>query len=237
MATPESLITGFLEAIAGWRNEAWAELWSSLKTPSNVPIFLGSLIKFSLGPTLAFGFARYLSNQEDKKRIQREQEEARTEIEAIRLMTQLEMIENAESLKDLLKYTFNLLRSLQEQYQTILREGAEAGESLNALQFEALRETFTQGCLPSITVPVVGKKFLELGFTQTVNTFSVKEISSLKRTYALFGTIEVQMRDYVEGESQYILDVDLDVWERQIKDLIVQAMVLALSLNNPKVPS
>lgn len=91
MATPESLITGFLEAIAGWGSTAGKELGKAISNPSNVPIFLSSLVKFSLGPTLAFGFARWSVLRDEKRRDDKE-------AKAVKTLLRIEIEQNRERL-------------------------------------------------------------------------------------------------------------------------------------------
>jgi hypothetical protein len=77
-------ITRLLEAISGWGSIAGRELGKSLGNPSNVPIFLSSLVKFSLGPTLAFVLSQWAFRGEERRKEKKE-------VDAIRLMIRLEL--------------------------------------------------------------------------------------------------------------------------------------------------
>jgi len=87
-------LTGLLEAIAGWGSVAGRELGESLGNPSNVPVFLSSLIKFSLGPTMAFGFARWSVLRDEKRKEEKE-------AEAVRSLLRLEIDHNLEEMGNL----------------------------------------------------------------------------------------------------------------------------------------
>lgn len=108
-ATEDTVISG-LHALASYGTIATRETWKALSTPENVPIFLSSLIKFSLGPTLAFLLSFWTFNHQENVKREKEAEKETKEAEAVRLMTELEIEQNLamlEGIMDGLRY--NLL--------------------------------------------------------------------------------------------------------------------------------
>ncbi|PSN16591.1 hypothetical protein C7293_01870 [filamentous cyanobacterium CCT1] len=111
-AAEETAISS-LQALASYGTIATRETWEALKTPENVPIFLSSLIKFSLGPTLAFLWGRKAFNYQENFRREQEAEKEAKEAEAFRLMLELEMKQNLDTLEKLKEELTSLIKKTQ----------------------------------------------------------------------------------------------------------------------------
>lgn len=68
---------GFLQRMYFYGSAATKEIWTALPTPENIPVFIGSLVKSSLGPTLAFygedghlGKRRLLEEKKKRQKVQ-----------------------------------------------------------------------------------------------------------------------------------------------------------------------
>jgi hypothetical protein len=94
-------VTGLLEGIADWGGVAGKELGEAFGNPSNVPIFLSSLVKFSLGPFLAFGLSFLAFRWQEKRKDQKVSESTRAMI----------ILENL--------YNLNEMRKMEEKLSRI----------------------------------------------------------------------------------------------------------------------
>lgn len=132
-------ITNALRAIVDWGGLAVRETVNSLGNPSNVPTFLSGLIKFSLGPTLAFGFARWSSIKEARREQIKLEQEKQKKSEAIKNFLISEISHNTVQLAA-------LQIGLKETFQKSMDEG-KAWEDLfelwsNMASKVPLRERF-----------------------------------------------------------------------------------------------
>lgn len=172
-------IAGFLEAIAGWGSVAWTELWSSLKTPSNAPVFLGSLIKSSLGPVLAFllslcAFRKQERWKEDK------------EIEALRLIVLIEVESNVERLVQLQK---------------------ETHIDMNEIATDALRTSMFSRFLVIRPFLVIRKRFLNIDPAKVARAFTPEELNQLEKHYKSLETLEVHFSEMETSASNNELSI------------------------------
>lgn len=100
-ALEETVING-LRALASYGTIATKETFNALTTPENVPIFLSSLVKFSLGPTLAFLWGRRAFKQEEAFKDAKE-------AEAVRTMLRIEIDSNLERIEGLIRQFSHLV--------------------------------------------------------------------------------------------------------------------------------
>ena len=98
-----------LQSVLSYVSVAAREIWSALASPENVPIFMSSLIKFSLGPTLAFLWGRRAFKQEEKIRNDQEKERDEEKSKAIKTMLKMEI-----------DYNFERIKSLVREYEILL---------------------------------------------------------------------------------------------------------------------
>jgi hypothetical protein len=96
MEAPEETVINHLQALASYGTIAAKETLKALTTPENVPIFLSSLVKFSLGPTLAFLWGRRAFKQEEAFKNAKE-------AEAVRIMLRTEIDSNLERIECLIR--------------------------------------------------------------------------------------------------------------------------------------
>jgi hypothetical protein len=93
---PGEIVISGLHALASYGTIATQETFKALTTPENVPVFLSSLVKLSLGPTLAFLWGRRAFKKEEAFRADKE-------AEAVRTMLKVEIDNNLERLDYLIK--------------------------------------------------------------------------------------------------------------------------------------
>jgi hypothetical protein len=102
MEAPDETVISHLHSLSSYGTIAVQETFKALTTPENVPIFLSSLVKFSLGPTLAFLWGRRAFKQEEAFKNARE-------AEAVRTMLRVEIDSNLERIESLIKQFSHLV--------------------------------------------------------------------------------------------------------------------------------
>jgi hypothetical protein len=102
MKAPEEIVISHLHALASYGTIAAKETFKALTTPENVPIFLSSLVKYSLGPALAFLWGRRAFKQEEAFKNAKE-------AEAVRAMLRVEIDSNLERIECLIRQFSHLI--------------------------------------------------------------------------------------------------------------------------------
>jgi hypothetical protein len=96
MEAPEETVISYLHSLSSYGTIAVQETFKALTNPENVPIFLSSLVKFSLGPTLAFLWGRRAFKQDEAFKDAKE-------AEAVKTMLRVEIDINLERIECLIK--------------------------------------------------------------------------------------------------------------------------------------
>lgn len=157
-------ITESLKVISDWGELAAREIGDSLGNPLNVPIFLSNLIKFSLGPTLAFGFARWSSIREARNEKVKLEQEDQKKAAAIKKFLISEISHNTVQL-------LALQLDLKEAFQKFTD------------QDKAWEDLFELWINMASTVPL-RERFRSMDLTLLADIFTYEELMSLEHYYS-----------------------------------------------------
>lgn len=161
----EEILKNSLQSIFSYASISIQALWNALSNPENIPVFLSSLVKFSLGPTLAFTFSQWSFKRQEEKNKELEKEDRDKRKQSIRLMIILEILHNISALENTKKSFENEMVKLEE---------GETKDVLGLVSFFRALDAFS----------TLRDRFLSMDILLISNSFSAKEIHSLNELYS-----------------------------------------------------
>jgi hypothetical protein len=162
----EIVATETLQAIARYISIAIQEIWASLSSPYGAPGFAGGLIKFSLGPTLAFLLSQRSAKEIERRKNKKEEDAKSDNQRKIRLLTRLEVSFNCSILGKIHVAIISLTGNLYSDTES---------ERLHEIAIFAIPFT---------------KKFATLTFQEIAESFANIEIVELIAFYSQIERIE-----------------------------------------------
>jgi|GEM_PF-2857874 len=163
-ATEEALKSS-LQNILSYAFIGIQALWTALSTPENIPVFVGSLIKFSLGPTLAFLLSQWSFRREEGRKKHIEEKDRSERKKSIRLVICLEITHNIKTLEAVKK-------SFEDEIKQMEIADVDSGIGIASF-FRALDSFF-----------IFRDRFLFMDSLVISESFSIEEISSLNDLYS-----------------------------------------------------
>ncbi|WP_204139798.1 hypothetical protein [Halomicronema sp. CCY15110] len=183
-------------------------LWASVSNPVKALSLLGDLSKFSLGPTLAFVLSQWAFRREEKQTREKEREERRKTLAAVRTMITIELEHNEKMLK---RDRELLSKSIDDA----------TGDEHYPFGLKTSLELFSQS-------HHVRKSFLSIGSELLYEAFDTQELTDLfglyERIYPLLSNVYFRDMTLMDIEKD-VLDEITTIEERKKRNALLKEMM------------